>query len=250
MPQDSRTTQKNGYSGTIAELYSLVHEARGKNYSEESEALFWLIKKYVEAPQSLLDVACGTGLHLANWRGKIKNVEGVDLSSDMCEESRRNNPGAIIHQGDMRNLELDGRFDVVTCLFSSTGHMKDITELTAAFKGFRRHLSRGGVVLVEPWWFPEEFLPGYVSSATIKTSWGAVSRASHSLLQGGSSIVDVQYLIANKEEGIKHLRETHTLSLFTLQEHLEAMHAAGLAAEYVRSEQFSRGIFVATSSSE
>lgn len=245
MQSEPTPTSSRAYTGDVADLYDLIHEARGKDYRAEAKEILRIATEKTTNPESLLDVACGTGLHLKAWKDLVAHVEGVDLSPDMCSMATNRLNGVKVHEGDMRELHLGRRFDVVTCLFSSIGHLPNTIDLEATFRSFALHLEAGGTILVEPWWFPDRFIHGYVSAATIDAPWGAVSRVSHSVREEGNSTIEVHYLVAERGRGITQLRENHVLSLFTLDDHLRAFEAAGLSARYIESSMFERGIFVA-----
>lgn len=66
-----------------AAYYDAVCAASGKDYARESEHLHALIRQHKRSPgQALLDVACGTGSHLAYLR-QWYEVEGLDLDPAM-----------------------------------------------------------------------------------------------------------------------------------------------------------------------
>lgn len=81
---------------------------------------------------SLLDVACGTGLHLQHLAPRFGHVEGLDLNERMLALARDRLPGVPLHHGDMLDFDLGRRFDVITCLFSAIGHMKRYADMSEA----------------------------------------------------------------------------------------------------------------------
>ena len=111
------------------------------------------------AARTLLDVACGTGKHLEYLRNDF-DVEGVDLDEGLLAVARARLGSVPLHVGDMRTLDLDRRFDAVTCLFSAIGHVTSTSELDAAIASMAAHLEPGGVLLVEPWLEPDVWVEG------------------------------------------------------------------------------------------
>jgi ubiquinone/menaquinone biosynthesis C-methylase UbiE len=73
----------------------------------------------VRAGQSVLDVACGTGVvarAAVDRVGPTGSVTGVDLNEAMLAVARRLAPGIEWHQGDAAALPFeDDRFDAVVC---------------------------------------------------------------------------------------------------------------------------------------
>ncbi|MFG2600653.1 class I SAM-dependent methyltransferase [Streptomyces sp. NPDC048462] len=234
----------SGYADGIARLYDLVHQGKGKDYASEAADLAALIASRAPGARSLLDVACGTGLHLEHLTRAFDTVEGVEISADMRDIAVRRNPDVPVHLGDMRDFATGTTFSAVTCMFSSIGHMRDQAELDAALARFAAHLEPGGVVLVEPWWFPATFTPGFVGASITEAEGKTVSRVSHSRLEGDATRIDVHYLIAEPGQDIAHLSETHLITLFTREAYELAFVRAGLAVEFQEGGPSGRGLFI------
>ena len=198
-----------------------------------------------EAPRarSLLDVACGTGRHLELLRERYE-VEGLDLNPTMLEVARKRCPGVAFHQADMADFSLEGRFDVVMCLFSSIGYVRTEARMRDAVLCMRRHLRPGGVLLIEPWFTPETYWTGtitanYVDQPDLKIAWMYTSER-----EGNLSVLDMHYMVG-RPAGIETLRERHEVGLFTEQQHLDAYRDAGLEARREIAGPFGRGLHVA-----
>ncbi|MFC3994756.1 class I SAM-dependent methyltransferase [Nocardiopsis sediminis] len=234
-----------GYDAELAEVYDAVYEGRGRGYTAEAAEVAALIRERRPGAGSLLDVACGTGAHLRCFAREFTTVAGVDLSGDMLALARRRLPDVPLHRADMRDFELDARFDAVTCMFSSIGHMADDAELAAAVARMAAHTVPGGVVVVEPWWFPETFLPGYVGSDLLTVGGRTLARVSHSTRRGDTTHMEVHYIVADPQSGARHLKDTHTITLFTRERYEAAFAAAGCPADYIEGGPSGRGLFVA-----
>ncbi|MFC7895168.1 class I SAM-dependent methyltransferase [Streptomyces sp. NPDC057381] len=233
-----------GYTGAVARVYDLVHQGKGKDYAGEAADLADLVTGRVPGARSLLDVACGTGLHLAHLAGRFERVEGLELSPDMLAAARRRNPSTTVHHGDMRDFSLETTYSAVTCMFSSIGHMADQGELDAALAAFAAHTEPGGVVVVEPWWFPDTFTPGYVGAAVVEAEGKTISRVSHSRLEDGATRIDVHYLVAEPGRDIEHLSESHRITLFPRSAYELAFERASLATEFLPGGPSGRGLFI------
>jgi SAM-dependent methyltransferase len=234
----------HGYADGIARLYDLVHQGKGKDYRREAADLAALITSRAPGARSLLDVACGTGLHLKHLTGLFDRVEGLELSPDMREIALRRNPGATVHQGDMRDFALGTRYAAVICMFSSIGHMSGQAELDAALARFAAHLEPGGVVVVEPWWFPDTFTPHFVGASIVEAEGKTISRVSHSRLAGDATAIDVHYLVAEPGRDIEHLCESHLITLFERSAYERAFQRAGLDVEFQQGGPSGRGLFL------
>jgi dTDP-3-amino-3,4,6-trideoxy-alpha-D-glucopyranose N,N-dimethyltransferase len=92
-----------------------------KDYEKEAQQIHAVIQQYKQSQgNALLDVACGTGAHIA-FLQRDYTVEGLDLDGQMLAIATRRNPGIIFHHADMVDFDLGYTFDVVMCLFSSIG---------------------------------------------------------------------------------------------------------------------------------
>lgn len=231
------------YGDELASVYDQVYVARGKDHAAEVDLVLRLAAARCPRPGSLLDVACGTGLHLAAAAARVPDIAGVELSDAMLVAARRRLPDASLVRGDMRDFALGRRFDVVTCMFSSIGYMRDQAELDAAVGAMARHLEPSGVLVVEPWWFPEDYLPGYVAGDVSTVDGRTVARVSHSSLDGGCSVLEVHVTVADVQ-GARHFVDRHRVTLFRREQYEAAYAAAGLAVHWHPGPPSGRGLLV------
>ena len=162
-----------------ADVYDVMNAARGKSYGDEAATLLRLIRQHVADAESLLDVACGTGLHLSHLRHDLR-VEGIEPHPRLRAIARDRLDGVPVHDGDMRTFDLGRRFDVVTCLFSAIGYMLNLEDLRTAIGQMAAHVSPGGLLVVEPWFHPEAWIDGLVMAESATTEDMAITRLSHS----------------------------------------------------------------------
>jgi len=228
--------------------YDDIYGSMGKDYAVEVNKLHELIQKYKHAAgNTLLDVACGTGTH-AGLLSKYYEVIGTDLNAEMLNVARKKHPEIHFVQSDMRDFDLGRQFDIVTCLFSAIGYMKTKAELQNAIKSMSRHLLPGGVLLVEPWFSPEQWHVGNVSTIEVKKPDIKIYRMSHSEKRGKVSLLGFQYLIGTAK-GIEHITEHHEFGLFTDEEYRNAFKKAGLNVDHDIEGVDGRGLYVGTKSS-
>lgn len=226
-----------------ARYYDDIYAAIHKNYAAEARKARALIRAHKKSPGNrLLDVACGTGMHAAVL-GKYFQVEGLDLDPEMLAIARRNHPGIPFHQGDMLDFTLPSRFDAIVCLFSSIGYVRTRTRLRKAIRNMGDQLLPGGVLLVEPWFTPEQWNVGYVGLVRLDKPGLRIVRMSHAGKRRGISVLDLEYLIGTPR-GIQHLTETHELGLFTDEDYLDAFRRAGLEVIHDPQGLDGRGIYI------
>ena len=225
-----------------AELYDAIYAF--KDYAREAASVHEVIERTRRsAGRSLLDVACGTGLHAAAFRTWYE-VEGVELSDGMLAVARGRLPASTVHRGDMRDFALARRFDAVTCLFSSIGYVRTVDGMRRAVRNMARHLAPGGVLVVEPWFFPDAYRPGHLSAQFVDGAELKVARFALSELVDRVSVLDMHHLVGSAS-GIESFVERHELGLFTLAEYLDAHARAGLDAHFEEAGPAGRGLFVA-----
>lgn len=191
---------------------------------------------------TLLDVACGTGMH-AQALAAHYTVEGMDLDAGLLAVARARLPGVPPHHADMRDFDLGRTYDVVTCLFSSIGYAATLESMRAAMAAMARHVARGGALVVEPWFGPDEFRPGYVHLLTHEEPELKIARMGLGHVAGRVSVLDFEYLVG-RPDGLTHATERHELGLFTRAEMQGAMEDAGLRVTHDAGGISGRGVFV------
>ena len=225
-----------------AQYYDTIYLAM-KDYGAEAEKLTAFMHQYRRSTGNrLLDVACGTGLHLSYLKQHFQ-VEGLDLDEQLLAIARQRNPDVPLHQADMTDFNLGRTFDVVTCLFSSIGYVKTLANLSRAIQCMAQHLSAGGVLMIEPWFTPETWRPGTVHARFIDGPHMKIARINTSFVDGRLSSMDMHYLIGTPE-GTEHYVERHELGLFTTEEMRHALTTCGLEVTYDETGLTGRGLYI------
>ena len=217
-----------------------------KDYESEAAQLNERIRTHSPSP-TVLDVACGTGLHLAYLKDQY-TVEGLDLDPNMLEIARRRCPGVPFHQGDLVDFDLGRTFDAVLCLFSSIGYTKTVARLRQAVETMARHLCPGGLLVVEPWLTPEAFEAGRFSAVFVDEPDLKIARMNTAVAEGTLTIIDFHYLVGTRD-GFSYFTERHEVGLFTHDEYLDAFRAAGLAVDFDPDGFMGHGLYLATADS-
>ena len=226
-----------------ADLYNLVYLNQGKDYAAEARRVVELARIFQKSTgNSLLDVACGTGLH-AGSLAEFYQVEGIDLDQDMLVMARGNYPGISFYHGDMRNFQLDRQFDVITCLFSAIGYMLDTQQLQLAIGNMSRHLKPGGVMFVEPWFGPESWKTGSIHTVFVDQPELKIVRMNNSERKGNISSFNYHFLVGTPQ-GVRHFTEYHELALFTAEEYLESFRVNNLEVSYDAEGLYGRGLYI------
>jgi len=214
-----------------------------KDYAAESRRVHELIQQYQQAGDvTLLDVACGTGQHLAHLREQYQ-VEGLDLDPQLLQIARERLPGVPLHTGDMRDFDLGKQFAAITCLFSAIGYVKTVEAMRQTVANFARHLQPGGVLIVEPWFKPGDMQPDTVHALFIDQPELKISRINITRIVGRLSWFEFHYLVGTPEN-VEHFTERHELGLFTHEEYLAAFRDAELEVQHDEEGLMGRGVYI------
>ncbi len=225
-----------------AQYYDTIYQSM-KDYGAEVEKLLAFIDEHrLSTGNRLLDVACGTGLHLSYLKQHFE-VEGLDLNEDMLAIARQRNPGVVFHQADMTDFNLGYTFDIVTCLFSAIGHVKTLDNLARAVQCMARHLTSGGILIIEPWFTPETWRTPSVHMQVVDEPDLKIARVNTSFVEGRRSYFDLHYLIGTPE-GTEHYVEHLESGLFTTEEITDVFTDSGFEVTYDEEGLMGRGLFI------
>ena len=206
-----------------ARIYDAIYAF--KDYAHEADTLRWLLDaRGVRDGATLLDVACGTGAHLAYLKMHFQ-AEGLDASADMLD------------------FDLKRTFDAVVCLFSAIGHARTEAGLRQAIANMTRHVAPGGWLVIEPFFTPDTWFPGRVHSRYIDQRNFHVCRMHVSELQGSLAIMEMHYLVGTPD-GVENFVERFELGLWTREQMIAAFVDAGLTVEAFDDGLMGRGLYV------
>jgi len=228
---------------SLAHYYDLIYSQ--KDYSKEATILKEIIERHkASSGIELLDVGCGTGHHLKHL-GDHFSCTGLDVNGEMLELAKRNVEGAEFIEADMTTMSLGRRFDVITCLFSTIGYVKTYENLEKTLRNFADHLKPGGLLLIEPWFTEDVYGVGAPFMTTYEDDDVKIARLNVSMKEGNISILDMHYLIAERDAGVRHYVGRHELGLFETDRTLELMGEAGFRASYTaEGTPSSRGLHI------
>lgn len=227
----------------FAKQYDLIYGSR--NYEKQGTHLKRIISKYKKSKgNELLEMACGTGLVLQQLK-KDFTCTGVDLHHAMLAVAKKNVKGVTFKQGNMINFDLYKKFDILICLFSSIGYARTYANLKKTINNFAAHLKQGGVLIIEPWFTNETYKPGTPHMDTSEGKDIKIARLTVPQRKGNVAIMDMHYLIAEKNKGVRHYVDRHELGLFSHKRMMKFMHKAGIDPRFLKKEfTRARGLFI------
>lgn len=123
------------------------------DYKEISDYIMEKYHEYGNGNLLYLDLACGTA-NVSTYVGKnFKETFLVDFSEDMLMEAstkmlKEKIRFKILLQ-DMTELNLNRKFDLITCVLDSTNYILDDEGVKNYFQGVYDHLNDGGVFIFD-----------------------------------------------------------------------------------------------------
>lgn len=143
IPQDWYATAFDGMSAEMAWTE--------RTESEIKRALTMLRP---QGGERILDLACGTGRHSLELVRHGFSVVGVEISSELVEIARKDAEQqgleATFVEGDLRELDFEGEFDIVLNLNDgAVGYFETDEENHRTFEVISRALKQGGQNLVQ-----------------------------------------------------------------------------------------------------
>jgi SAM-dependent methyltransferase len=218
-----------------AELYDAVCEVQGRNVPHEADRVraAWQTVVRLARPR-LLDVACGTGLHLARF-SQHADVVGVDHSGPMLSVAARRLPGVPLHEQRMEALDLPGDFDVITCLLAGVGYPLGPVALHRALRRMHGHLRPSGVVVLEPGPSHAAARELRFPSMLFEMRGMIVERRTRRALLPDRMVLHHEFRLSHGAQR-STLHDLHELSLRDLHEHRVAMERAGFRVRLLNSD--------------
>lgn len=240
-PSLIRRAARGAMFAKSAEWYDAIYA--WKDYKREAERLHTLIQHHARRhTATLLDVACGTGQHLSHLKTHYA-VEGLDLDEAMLALARKRHPDVMFHHADMVGFDLDRQFDVVVCLFSAIAYARSVPRLEQTLGNMSRHVRPGGLVIVEPFIRPDRFIPHHVAALFVDQPGLKIARINVSTVEDGIAALPFHYLVGTPQ-GVEYFTERHELALFSHEEYLGALGAAGLEVAYDEEGLMGRGLYI------
>jgi len=132
------------------EIYSEIYDPEER--LPESPILSYLdalSNRYDLRTNSVLDLACGSGLDLKQLMDtrRSERVVCLDISEDMLAVARqrfKETDNVTLVHGDFRSFSLGEVFDTILCNFDSLNYVEREREVVSVFERVRKHLRSPG----------------------------------------------------------------------------------------------------------
>ncbi|HCJ10510.1 MAG TPA: class I SAM-dependent methyltransferase [Clostridiales bacterium] len=140
----------------FAAIYDAV--MRDVAYEMWADYIEEVCRRHGLRPETVLDVACGTGSSTLPLARRGLRAAGVDISPEMLAIARAKAEALGLEvefvRQDMRRLRTDRlrtgpTFDLVTCLYDSINYLTDPRDIEEAFCRFHAALRPGGLLVFD-----------------------------------------------------------------------------------------------------
>lgn len=226
----------------LARYYDAIYY-KPAAYEAESKEILSFIKEYSQTCSNrLLDIACGTGLHIKYFLDKFE-VSGLDISRPMLEIAQQRYPNVPFHQANFIDFVLNCTYGTILCLYGSIGFTQTKQNLMLALRTFAKHLEKGGILVLTPWSNKSEFKERIVSDAA--TYQDIQIARMEKVCRVADDLVDITYhYLIGENQSIRYYTGHHPLiGLFSLEEYELAVTSAGLKIlELHRSKEIQMGM--------
>lgn len=209
-----------------ARYYDLLY--RDKDYAAEADYVAGLIRKFRPQAHSILELGSGTGIHASLLADMGFSVHGIERSTEMLARSQRliekDDSGRLLSfsVGDIREVRLNDRLEVVIALFHVISYQTSNEDVTAAFRTARHHLNPGGIFIFDVWYGPAVLTERpSVRVKRLSDESVEITRIAEPELHPNENLVNVNYHMFVRDLATKDLheiKETHVMRYFTRPE--------------------------------
>lgn len=198
-----------------ARYYDLLY--RDKPYPKEADYVRGLALSHVPKARTVVDLGCGTGAHAEHLARAGMEVTGADVSDWMLERAaarRAALPDGVARRlhfsrGDVRDVRLGLRADVVISLFHVVSYQSENADLQAMFATAREHVQNGGVFIFDVWYGPAVLADRpVVRVKNLEDDEVKITRVAQPTLHPSRNLVDVHYRVIAFEKKTGRYSET------------------------------------------
>jgi ubiquinone/menaquinone biosynthesis C-methylase UbiE len=215
-------------NGQLYEKYAAYYDKiyANVNYEGESEFINWAVNEHkTSSGIELLDVACGTGSHALILKNNF-NITGVDINENMLKIAREKVPEANFIHGNMKQLEIRSKYDVLICIFSAIHYNTSYKELERTLTNFYNHIENGGILIYDLSFNTDNWIEGIVSVDTVVEEELKIARICQSRLENGIFNANFVFLVKDNDEFDFDIDE-HKLGVFEIDKVNKIMEKVG-----------------------
>ena len=148
-PESEISIAADWYTHAFDAIYPVIYAHRSLE-SARPEVEFALQRLQIQPGESVLDLCCGNGRHMAHLLQVTPRVFGLDYSADLLAHARTLvKPAGHLVRADMRALPFFNVFDVLVNFFTSFGYFVQQEEDQAVLNAMACALKERGRFLMD-----------------------------------------------------------------------------------------------------
>lgn len=126
----------------MARYYDLFYAH--KSYEHETNFL----KEIIKDRKKVLDLGCGTGIHMQLLEEQGYQVDGLDLSQNMLDIAKTRTKGNL-YLGNLLDYALENKYEAIISMFAVFNHLRDYEELEKGILHWFSHLQEKGILIID-----------------------------------------------------------------------------------------------------
>ena len=115
-----------------------------KDYNNEVNFLM----NFIKDNDSIIDIGCGTGVHMALISKKGFKIEGLDSSNQMLDIAKTKVKTNFYLQSIL-DINIDKKYDIVISMFAVINHLKNTDELKLSLINMKKILNENGKIILD-----------------------------------------------------------------------------------------------------
>ncbi|MCZ6634947.1 MAG: class I SAM-dependent methyltransferase [bacterium] len=199
----------------LASIYDYV--MRHVDYVHWASYVESLLARHDLAPESLIDLACGTGSLALELARRGYQMSGSDGCAEMLvvgkEKVKRQGYEIPFYHRNLLDLSSLSTFEGVLCLYDSMNYLMTLSNMATALQQVRRVVSPGGVFIFDV--CTESNSMRYFRDMTDKDQGDGFSYTRHSYYDNGVQFNKFEIRFEDPQEVV---REVHSQRIYSLSD--------------------------------
>ena len=125
---------------------ALFYDLFYSNKSYEKEIDF--LKSIIKNKKTILDVGCGTGIHMSLLENDIYIVDGLDISLSMLDIAKKRTIGNL-YNANLLNYKIDKKYDAIISMFAVFNYLNNYDEFEKGILNSKKHLNKNGILIID-----------------------------------------------------------------------------------------------------
>jgi dTDP-3-amino-3,6-dideoxy-alpha-D-glucopyranose N,N-dimethyltransferase/dTDP-3-amino-3,4,6-trideoxy-alpha-D-glucopyranose N,N-dimethyltransferase len=202
---------ERGFYDDLHAIYDLINPARDDEYT--------YYRDIITESDEILEVGSGSGTLTLTLAECARSVVGIDISPNMLDIARPRVPTVQFYNADMRDFQINRKFDKVICPFNTFMHMHSDDDAIAALSRFREHCHPEGRVVIDMFdvdlkYFPAQTIDLLLADCIDPVSSRHIQVFESSQLDRAAGALEVTVHINDAKTQIEVARSSYGMRLY------------------------------------